>query len=422
MAAALPGAVLTGVDRSKRQIDEARAIAAATGLANARFVQASFEELRDAGGPFDYVVAHGLASWIPPASRRALLRTTAEALAPGGIAYISFNVLPGWYERLAARDWWRFDRGEDAPRSLAWLRDHVSREQADYRRRLEAVAGRVSETDVAYFTHEYLSDEHHPQLVGALLAEAAAAGLVYLNDAIPGETALELLDDEVRARASGMDAAGAQQLVDFVRNTAFRRALFVRADEAAARGWQASPELRPESIDGLRIASRLRPSAEPPPGAPVETFDAGQVSVQVEDAATRRALRELARVAPRSLPFLELAHGADANDAAALRRELFDLWLATGGVDLHVHEPIFTLTPGERPLACPAARWHAEHGGPITNRWHHEVRFDDAPLRRVLALLDGSRTVGDIAAAAGCSSSVARASVAALAAAALIVR
>jgi hypothetical protein len=146
------------------------------------------------------------------------------------------------------------------------------------------------------------------------------------------------------------------------------------------------------------------------------------VSVQIDDATTRRALRELARLAPRSLPFPELARAAGAKDAPALRDELLDLWLATGGIDLHVREPAFAVAPGERPLACPVARWHGEHGGPITNRWHHEVRLEDAPLRRVLALLDGTRTLADIAPLAGCEAEVARAGVAALAAAALIVR
>jgi SAM-dependent methyltransferase len=409
------------VDRSRRQIEEARAIGVATGVGNTRFVAASFEDLHGVAGPFDYVVAHGVASWVPPASRRALLGAVAQALAPGGLAYVSFNVLPGWYDRMAARDWLRFDRGKDASASIEWLRDRVSPENTDYRRRLEAVAGRVSATDPAYVTHEYLADEHHPQSVGALLAEAADAGLAYLGDAIPGETALELLDDEARGRARGVDAAGAQQLVDFVRNTAFRRALFVRADEAAARGWRWSPELKVEALEGLRLASRLRPHGEAAPGAAAERFDEADVSVQVDDATARRALRELAGVAPRSLPFPELARRAEATDAAALRRELFDLWLATGALDLHVHEPTLAVAPTERPVACPVARWHALHGGPLTNRWHQEVRLDDAPLRRVLGLLDGTRTVTEVATAAGCSAEVARASVEALAAAALVV-
>jgi len=424
LASALPRATLVGVDRSRRQIDEARAIASSTALDNAHFVEASFDAPGAvAAGPFDYVVAHGVASWVPPASRRALLGAVAGALAPGGIAYLSFNVLPGWYDRLAARDWLRFDRTEDARASLQWLRDRVSPESADYRRRLDAVARRLSETDLAYVTHEYLADEHHPQLVGALLAEAADAGLAYLGDAIPGETALELLDDDVRDRARTLDAPAAQQLVDFVRNTAFRRALFVRADEAAARGWRWSPELHVGALDGLRVASRLRPHGEPTPGPPAERFDAADVSVQVDDATTRRALRELARVAPRSLPFPDLARHVDAADAAALRRELFDLWLATGALDLHVHEPALAV-PGEidaRPLACPVARWHALHGGAVTNQWHHEVRLDPPLLLQILGLLDGTRTVEVLAAAAGCTTEVARASVEALAAAALVV-
>jgi len=421
MAAGLPRAGLVGVDRSRRQIGEARDIAAATGLGNARFMEASFEDLRDAGGPFDYVIAHGVASWVPPASRRALLATVAGALAPGGVAYVSFNVLPGWYERLAARDWLRLDRSGDAPASMRWLRERVSAASADYRRRLDAVAARLSETDTAYATHEYLADEHHPQLVSALLVEAADAGLAYLGDAIPGETALELLDDEVRGRARGMDATGAEQLVDFVRNTAFRRALFVRADEAGTRGWRWAPELRVEALDRLRVASRLRPHGEAAPGAAAERFDAADVSVQVEDATARRALRELAATAPRSLPFPELARRVGARDAAALRRELFDLWLATGALDLHAHEPTLTVTPGERPLACPVARWHALHGGPVTNRWHQEVRLDPPLLRPVLGALDGTRTTEDLAGAAGCPVEAARASVEALAAAALVV-
>jgi hypothetical protein len=143
--------------------------------------------------------------------------------------------------------------------------------------------------------------------------------------------------------------------------------------------------------------------------------------VHVDDATARRALRELARVAPRSLPFPDLARVAGAEDRAALARELFDLWLATGALDLHVHEPALVVTAGKRPLACPVARWHAVHGGAVTNRWHQEVRLDETPLRRVLAVLDGTRTMEDVAGAAGCSADTARASVAALAATALVV-
>jgi len=417
MAAGMPGGTLVGVDRSGRQIDEARRIAAVARLANVRFVADGFEAADELEG-YDFTVCHGVCSWIPAASRRALLAVVARSLTPAGVAYVSFNVLPGWYDRLAARDWLRFASGRDARSwSVGWLRDHVSPELADYRRRLDAVDRRLAETDRAYQAHEYLEDEHHPQLVSELLAEAEAAGLRYLGDAIPSETALELLPDEVGARARELGAVEAQQLVDFVRCTAFRRALFVRADGCEARGWKWSPRLRVEALDDLRVASRLRPHAEASAGGR-ERFDGPDLSVEVDDASARAALRELARIAPRSLPMRDLGRGAGA---AGLRAELFDLWLATGALDLHVSEPAISDGTSPRPVGCPVARWHAGHGGPITNRWHQEVQLADAPIRRMLSVLDGSRTVDEAARDAGCAAGIARSAVAALASCALLI-
>jgi len=415
MASAMPGARFVGVDRSRRQLEDARAIALAVALANATFVEASFASPVE-GGPFDYVVAHGVCSWVAPADRRALLQAIAAALAPGGVAYVSFNVLPGWYARMAARDWMRGTPPRDAAASLAWLRAQVSPELADYRRRLDAVAARLAETDRAYVAHEYLSAEHHPQRVEDLLAEAADAGLAYLGDAIPQETALELLPDAARARAAGLDAAGAQRVVDFVVDSAFRRALFVRADEAAARGWRWSPELDVTALGALRVASRLVSSEG---GGALETFEGAGVTVQIAHAGLRAALHELARIAPRSLPVAELAGRVDAGPDFVT--ELFDLWLATRVLDLHAHEPPLGDAASARPVACPVARWHARNGGPVTNRWHQEVLLEDPRLRAVLEVLDGAHTVESAAAAAGCTEKVTRAAVASLAAAALLV-
>ncbi|HEY6459255.1 MAG TPA: hypothetical protein VIY73_03860, partial [Polyangiaceae bacterium] len=121
---------------------------------------------------------------------------------------------------------------------------------------------------------------------------------------------------------------------------------------------------------------------------------------------------------PRSLPFGDLARGADG---PSLRAELVDLWLATGALDFHLHEPPLADAGAPRPLACSVARWHAVHGGPLTNRWHQEVHLEDAPMRSVLGLLDGTRTLADVARAAGCTDAVAGACVEAIARAALLV-
>ncbi len=394
MAANLPGATFLGVDRSPVQIAHARRVAADAGLRNVTFVDADFEGLDAADGAFDFVVCHGLLSWIPPSGRAALLARIGRWLAPAGVAHVSFNVLPGWYERLAARDWLRFAAAsmgvpaEGARESLRWLRDRVSPELADYRRRLDAVARRLDETDPAYVEHEYLAPDHHPLHVRAFLDEAARAGLAYLGDAIPAATALELLPGEARERARPLATADRQQLVDFVLGTPFRRALLVRASAATARAWEAPAELDPRAFRALHLASRLRPTASP------GTFEEAGQLVQVPAPAVQRALRALAEAAPAPLPFADLARGCAPEEGEALAAELFDLWLATGSLDPLVDPPALAAAGGL--VACPVARWHAAHGGVVTNRLHQEVAMPDAIVRWVLARLDGTRTQGDL--------------------------
>lgn len=404
MAAGMPGASFVGIDRSERQIDEAKRIASASGLTNVSFEVAGVEDTPPGPAEYDFVLCHGVYSWVPVETRRAMLRTAARALAPKGIAYVSFNTLPGWYERLAARDWLRFcasslprDGGpEHARDALAWLVCHVSPELEPYRERLRGVSRRLEETDRAYLVHEYLAAEHHPETVTTFLGEAELAGLSYLGDAILQATALELLPDPVAAEARRMTVSAGEQLTDFVRCTSFRRALLVRAPV----GWSTPRDLAPSALESLRVASRMRDT-----GGRAELFAGPSVTVQVSEPAVQVALRELGRIAPRSLPFSELVAAvgrampgrAPTELRATLVRELFDLWLASDGLDLHAFEPPMTTSPGERPEACPVARWHAANGGSITNRWHHEVRLEEPIVTYLLGRLDGTRTIADLA-------------------------
>ena len=392
MAAGMADASLVGVDQSARQIAEARRIAEAARVSNVRFEQASFETVDLPQDSFDFVLCHGVCSWIPPAMRSVLLRRIARWLTPSGLAYVSLNALPGWYDKLAARDWLRCaSRAWSDARSVDWLMRQVSPELGAYLDDLRRVSTRLHETDEAYLTHEYLADENHPQLVIEFLEEADREGLCYLGDAISASSAIELLPAEAAERARRCDVAQAQQLVDFVRNTSFRRAVLVRKDAAAEREWSWQPDLDVQAVDSMQVASRLRAR----PGQPGE-LEGPEGFVQLYDDAPRRALDELERVAPRAVAVADLARHVGV-DSLALAPELFHLWLSTGGLDLHVFQPHFTTAPCAQPKACPVARWHAAEGGTVTNRWHQEVLLPDDAVRLVLARLDGTRSAAEIA-------------------------
>jgi hypothetical protein len=126
------------------------------------------------------------------------------------------------------------------------------------------------------------------------------------------------------------------------------------------------------------------------------TFVGGDGRVQA-DGSLAAALSVLAEVAPASMPYGELARRVGVGAEDALPIDLKDLWLAGTGIDLHAREPTLCPVASRAPEACPVARWHAAHGGPITNLWHQEVVLPEAVVRVLLSLLDGAANHEELA-------------------------
>jgi SAM-dependent methyltransferase len=106
IAQTLPEATVVGVDASASAIARGRGLASAAELGNVELRAGDFGAVESLAwlGPVDYVIAHGVYSWIPPAARAALLEVTRRALAPQGIAFVSYNAYPGSYLRDMTRD------------------------------------------------------------------------------------------------------------------------------------------------------------------------------------------------------------------------------------------------------------------------------------------------------------------------------
>lgn len=95
-AALFPNSHCVGVDLSPVQISVATRVRDAAQLSNAQFVAADLRTWEPEPEAFDYVIAHGVYSWVPDDVKDRLLAVCRTALAPGGFAYVSYNVLPGW--------------------------------------------------------------------------------------------------------------------------------------------------------------------------------------------------------------------------------------------------------------------------------------------------------------------------------------
>src|SRR5262245_3604805 len=80
LAAAYPDADLVGIDLGNEHVRLAQETAVRLGLRNVRFARMDLNEAAQALRRFDYVVAHGLYSWVPPNVADALLQVCAELL------------------------------------------------------------------------------------------------------------------------------------------------------------------------------------------------------------------------------------------------------------------------------------------------------------------------------------------------------
>src|SRR6266545_3188744 len=96
MAFGLPNSRFVGIDRAVQPIAKGRAMIKALGLRNLDLRQLDLMALPRDLGQFDYIIAHGLYSWVPAAVRDRILEICRSCLAPQGVAYISYNVYPGW--------------------------------------------------------------------------------------------------------------------------------------------------------------------------------------------------------------------------------------------------------------------------------------------------------------------------------------
>ena len=385
MAVGYPRARFVGLDLSERAIAMGRETVGALGLDNIRLEVGNLIEADFGAASFDYVIAHGVYSWIPEAARDALIASIRHHLAPNGVAFVSHNALPGGHLRLLIREMLLFRlrgvEGVQARVDAAW--GHLEKIIETYAKTDDAfqVAVRLLCEEIrthpkAVLAHDELGEVYHPLYLGDFLEHAGRHGLQFLTEASArrcGEGfrppyALDDPDFDVLAHAQQLD-------FDILRP--YRENLLVRAEIALNR----RPE--PTRLYHLYAASAAR-MAEP------GVFDVGQSRFKLTDERLIAAIQRLGASWPNPVRICELI---DDEDRA---RALLRLYWA-GVMSLDTAPMPFAEAVGDRPQAFPLARLQASRGQTRLTTPHHVlVDIGDEAGLRFIASLDGSRTVAQI--------------------------
>ncbi|MGL5018002.1 MAG: class I SAM-dependent methyltransferase, partial [Luteolibacter sp.] len=105
LAARWPRSHFVGIDFSTAAIREAKETAARSGLHNVEFIETDLRAFDSgSGSAFDFIIAHGVYSWVPVEVRERLMELCKARLSTNGLALISYNTLPGWSLRKTLVD------------------------------------------------------------------------------------------------------------------------------------------------------------------------------------------------------------------------------------------------------------------------------------------------------------------------------
>jgi len=396
MAVAAPESDFVGIDLAETAIALGRETAAAAGLANVTLQARDLLETGPDLGQFDYIIGHGLYSWVPEPVRAAVMALIGRSLGPDGLAYLGYKTYPGARLNNVLRDLLlEATRGLVEPRekldaALAALRYQIDLwSEADPFQHAMILEARYTLTrPPQVLFHDLLGEVYEPQLLGAVVAAARAEGLDYLCDAGADLNAESLRPTEryaaVRSIAGG-DFARFEQLTDFTETRRFRRSVFCRAGRLIDR------RAVPERSRGLYASSPIELSgrdADGPDGFVLRASNGAELSTR--DPALADFLVSLGRAYPASLPL----------DDVALNPELAEVLLhlfLSGMVTLSTAPSACASTAGERPVASPLVRAQARRGeADLATLRHTTVHMADPEARAFLTLLDGTRTHGEL--------------------------
>jgi SAM-dependent methyltransferase len=408
LAAAWPHAQFLGVDLSAVQIAQGQARIARLELVNIELEARSLDEIGPKDGAFDFIICHGVFSWIPEPLRDALLRVIAERLKPEGVAAVSFNVLPGWRLFQIARDSLilhdRFQNEAEAraaqARELFELMSAESNDRYSYGRFWRDEARRMASGGDAYIAHEIFEDENAPLTFTDFCAALDRRGLAYLgecNVSANYEESMAAAGAASIRRFSRGDDRAREQYIDIFSGRAFREALIVHGERASAI--RRAPPI--DSMDSFHFVPSLKLTSLPP-SEERQAWRIGEedAGIAVEEEAVAIAFERLIARLPGSSTLEDMAPAATTDPA--LRRRIAEALarlVVLGHCAISAEPVICASRLEDRPRTWRVTAMDAAAGDWAASLRHAPVKLE--PLQRLyLPLLDGTRTRDDLVAVA----------------------
>jgi methyltransferase-like protein/ubiquinone/menaquinone biosynthesis C-methylase UbiE len=409
IAAQAPNSTCVGIDASARQIADGQRDIAALGLKNITLEQRSVADITPEFGQFDYIICHGVFSWVSPEIQKHIMRVAKENLSPNGIVYISYNTLPGWNSVKSLRDMMLYHAAQfsdpetkvtEAIRMLRFALQATKGEDTAWRRAIEQELKTIESVGGWYIYHDHLEGENNPVYFHQIAQMASDVGLQYAGESLfttmyvgnlPKQTAdtLRRISDLVRQ----------EQYMDFVRNRRFRMSLLTHANHAL------NLNIPTEKILDFHLTSNgltpdFDPTAQDWSVNKERSFGNGAVTTQNRSSAMMLLTLHECGDHPIAATKLvtQTTQRLNESDEEPVKKILLEIGTQMLFHGRFIpHESIYDDVSfvSEKPEAWPVARYQAATYGYATTLRHDTVGLN-AISRELIPLLDGTRNFDQI--------------------------
>jgi len=414
----LPDAEFVGVDLSENHIRQAKESAQELNLLNLKFYELDVMKMTvEEFGKFDYIIAHGLFSWVPSVVREKVLSLYREMLAPNGIGYISYNAYPGAHLRDMLRNMMRFytqnisepmEKVGNAISFLSFLAENTSATKT-YQPILQDELARHSRHDETAVFHDDLADIYQPFYFHEFTSQLEKNGLQFLSEAELQAMSINSFSPEARNFLDSFDdPLQREQYRDFLSGRVFRQTLFCHREITLNR------QVEHSVLNKFLLSSPIRPQSDKPELAAnkVEKFvGTTGTGFEIDHSLTKAALLHLGKIWGQAISFPELLQAAKRmleeqgstdenwetrfNEAGAI---FFQICFNTSIVELHLHHPQSVAEISDMPEVNRLSRWQLRYSDLVTTLFNKYMKIDDPVSRRLLELLDGTRNRAELSA------------------------
>ena len=243
-----PDETFVGIELSQEQVEKGNELIAKAGLTNVSLVQSDIASIGSEIGIFDYIIAHGVYSWVDDDVKDALLRLIDEHLAEDGIAYVSYNTYPGWHTMEEVRQLMMFSNRDKAQfnhkekvlhgktigsivGSQILKYDNLKERNSKFLGALRS----VMQKDEYYVGHDHLEPNNDPVYFYQFNDHLADHNLAYLCDADLTLSMVHSFDVDIADTLDKLapnDHVNQEQYLDFMLDTTFRKSIICKAKHA----------------------------------------------------------------------------------------------------------------------------------------------------------------------------------------------